>query len=153
VPKRFAAALVVSLLGTAVFAALFQLLESVSGPGSFFRTRWPTIFCAGGSFLSTLAFARVRVVGFVANLRAAAWITFVTYALIAFGHTVERKQMDQEWVGVFGHAVFFTSWWVVPGTAVVLSLLARLLGCEPSQITGAGPNSAVPADAARAPRG
>jgi len=116
---------VVAVVGTGVFEALGLAVSGLVG--SFFET----LLCAVGAFLSALLFSRPRVLTVRGNLLPAVLITISTFGFIAVGHALEQvferhMPVDFEPFGLVFWAVVATSWLVVPGAAVVLSVCSHL---------------------------
>ena len=119
--RRIAAALVMSTMGTGVFLVLRHALVGLIDS--------PRLLAASvvGSVVSSLIFYDVRAFGFRSNLRPAVRIVFGTFLIIGAGQAVstwsERGvELGFEPVGVVFWAVVATSWWLIPGVAVSLSV-------------------------------
>ena len=85
-----------------------------------------------GSFLSALWFQKPNALTLRENIGPACRIVISTFVAISMGHAVEevvqrRVAVDFEPIGTFVWAVYAASWWLVPGTILVLLCCNRLL--------------------------
>jgi len=123
-PPLLRKALVVSLTGTFTLFLLGCLLGGLVG------SWWDLTFCFIGAFSTVLCFARSDSDTFWANLRPATAIVFGTFAWISLGYAlhqalVRHVSVDFEPIGEFVWATLVTSWWLIPGTATILTLLGK----------------------------
>jgi hypothetical protein len=126
---RIVAALVMSATGTGVFLLLRRLLPML------IDSAWLLAGCVVGSFASTLLFYDRSASRVQTNLRPAAKIAFVTFAFIAAGHAASQQferavAIDFEPIGLFLWATMATSWWIIPGAAVSLTLFNHVTPSE-----------------------
>lgn len=124
--KEIIRALVVAAAGVSVLFLLGRLLHGLVG------SRLDLISCSIGAFLTSLFFARHSSARFEENISAAVRIVFGTFFFISIGHGFEQvyvqgARLDSEPLGKFLWATFATSWWLIPGTALTLMILNRLL--------------------------
>ena len=117
-------AVIVSLLGVAILFLLGRFLNGLVG------SVWDLSSRFLGALITTLLFAKQESAAFRAHLFEAVPIVFGTLIFISIGHALSQvyarnTSVDFEPVGKFMWATFMTSWWLIPGTAGVLTVLSR----------------------------
>lgn len=142
--RRIATAGVVAAIGTLVFVGLGQLLGGLVG------SRDEVWGCAVGAFFSALWFQNPSALTMDENVRPACRIVISTFVAISIGHAVEqvvqrRVAVDFEPIGLFIWAMLAASWWLIPGTMLVLLLSNRLC-------SRVGPNMALQPTRAAKPK-
>ena len=124
IAKIIVAALL-SLLGTILFYIIG--LFSFGLVGSYYELT----SCFVGSFFSSLLFNDIDKQNFKLNIAPSVKIVFTTFLTIAIGHAIEQRFIRQvsigfEPFGMFFWATVITSWWLIPLTSFVLTLLNRI---------------------------
>lgn len=127
--RRFALAVVVATTGTAVFFALAHGLRGLVGSPLQYT------LCAVTAFAATVWQADKTSRSFPSNLLPALLITAFTYAAIGAPEGIAEMRARKgdpsgllNWSTVVFWAVVTTSWWVVPGTAGLITVFNRLSG-------------------------
>lgn len=125
VRPRLARAVAVAASGTVVLWLVGRALPGLVG------TRADLIAGAVTSLAATCGLARAAVPTVSGNLATATRIVFLTLAGIAVAHGVDQvfvrgSPLDEEPLVKLFWAVLGTSWWLVPGTALVLAAVGRV---------------------------
>jgi hypothetical protein len=84
-----------------------------------------------GAFVSSFIVGDTGAIGFRRNLRPAAAIVFMTLIAISATYALAQvtkhgQRLDFEPFGLLIWELVATSWWLIPGTAIVLALLSAV---------------------------